>query len=128
MRFYEPRPLWREVYANLTLPNDTIIRDGRFVVLSGGQAHFATQRAFVWIDTKEDHSAAAVYVSSWQGKDDEGLSVTSKTYKSGKELPAEFWADFHKWLKAEAFKPSPKTYRFIDADGKASMQPLPESK
>jgi hypothetical protein len=117
--------LQREVFGNLLVPDDISIRDARYVLLTGEQPHFATERSLIWIDTRDDRSVVAVYASYWHGKLVSSLYIASNNYSSSGELPMAFWHDFLKWHYLGRGDAPVKNFYFITAKGNEVAEPLP---
>jgi uncharacterized protein YecT (DUF1311 family) len=99
-----------------------VVRDGRYVMLSGHMGPFLAGKGFLWIDMQEGIGIGAFYFHPTNGEPTPTVNVFSKQVQKEmllgwSELPAAFAADLTAWEQADRVPPLTTRY-FITGSNK----------
>jgi hypothetical protein len=97
-------------------PEDVIVNDNRYVILSGCRQHSCDEKAWLWCDTKNGVVIGALVHYVFQGKyaKNPSLLIFSRQFKEPK-FPERFERDLNGWLIKNQIAPG--VMRFVNGPG-----------
>lgn len=107
------------VLSGSSLP--VVVRDGRYVMVTGREGPYLDGQGFLWFDMKEGIALGGVYFHPVNGEPTPTLAIFSKQLKQNSlgmsELPLAFAEDLSEWTAAARVPVIAPRY-FIPANGK----------
>jgi uncharacterized protein YecT (DUF1311 family) len=108
-----------DMLSGATLP--VVVRDGRYVMISGDRGPYLHGRGFVWIDLQQGVVLGCVYFTPTNGEPTPTLAIFSRQLKgtslSMTQLPLAFAEDLGNFVQAEGLRSVSPRY-FIPVNGK----------
>ncbi|MBT9330052.1 hypothetical protein [Paracidobacterium acidisoli] len=122
-------PLWDALEMVLEhSPAPVVIRDGRYVTLSGTSGPYLAGRGFLWIDMKTGIGLGGFYFHPTNGEPTPTVAVFSKQVRTKdkviemSQLPPEFALDLYQWQWAYRIPPVTTRYFLTGSDRRILLE------
>ena len=103
-----------------------LVRDGRFVLVSGLQGPFLAGRAFLWFDVQDGIGAGGFFFHPTNGEPTPVLNIFSRQVREDAlslgELPPDFASDMIQWGTASGVPPVVQRYFLTGANKKIVLE------